>query len=141
VGIDHKTVATVRSGMEGRGEIPHASDFRLGLSLNFDRRHLTTEQKRAAAAELLKAEPAQSDLAISKAVGLSATTIGTVRTELEEAGDVSKLETRTDTKGRKQPARKPRSTASKKPGTGNRHRGPFMDGIEAKIRTGSHPSN
>ena len=40
----------------------------------------------------------------------SPTTVGTVRTKLEATGDVSKLDTRQDTKGRKQPAKKKRPT-------------------------------
>src|SRR5262249_54520725 len=48
------------------------------------------------------------DLQIAKTVKVSATTVGTVRREMEAKGDVSKLETRTDRRGRGQPARKPR---------------------------------
>jgi DNA-binding Lrp family transcriptional regulator len=76
------------------------------LSLNAHRRHLDAGQKRAAIAALLKAAPQQSDRTIAETVKASPTTVGTVRAELEEAGGVSKLDTRIDTKGRKQPATK-----------------------------------
>jgi len=39
-------------------------------------------------------------------VKASPTTVGTVRAEMEAKGDVSKLDTRRDSKGRKQPAKK-----------------------------------
>jgi transposase-like protein len=81
----------------------------LVLSLNVRRRHLTTEQKRAFIAASLKQAPEKSDRAIARDVGASPSTVGAVREELE---DVSKLDTpptHTDTKGRKQPARKPRA--------------------------------
>ena len=72
--------------------------------------------KRAAAAALLKLNPEQSDLAVAKSVGLDHKTVATqrevmvaggeiphhdTRTDLEERGDVSKLDTRTDATGRK----------------------------------------
>jgi hypothetical protein len=78
------------------------------VSLNIHRRHLTGEQKRGIIAELIKSQPEKPDLQIAKTVKVSPTTVGTVRREMEAKGDVSKLETRTDRRGRGQPARKPR---------------------------------
>jgi hypothetical protein len=75
-------------------------------SLNLHRRHLTPEQKRALIAKLLKAHPEKSDRQIAKTAKVSPTFVGKVRAEAEEAGDVSTVDTRADTKGRKQPARK-----------------------------------
>lgn len=83
------------------------------ISRNIRRRHLTTKQKRDLIAKLIRAEPEKSDRQIAGTVKASPTTVGTVRAEMEAAGDVSKLDTRRDTKGRKQPARKPPS--KKKP--------------------------
>jgi hypothetical protein len=77
------------------------------ISLNIHRRHLTTEQKRELIAKLIKATPEKSDRQIAETVKASPTTVGTVRAEMEATGDVSKLDTRTDSKGRQQPARRP----------------------------------
>ena len=41
----------------------------------------------------------------------SPTTVGTERAEMEATGDVSKLDTRTDSKGRRQPVHKARAAA------------------------------
>jgi ParB-like chromosome segregation protein Spo0J len=81
------------------------------ISANIRRRHLSAEDKRHLIAELLKAQPEKSDRQIAATVKASPTTIGTVRAEMEAKGDVSKLDTRRDTKGRKQPAKR----SSKKP--------------------------
>ena len=77
------------------------------VSANIHRRHLTAEQKRDLIAALLKATPEKSDRQIAKTVKASPTTVGTVRTEMEARGDVSKLDTRQDSKGRRQPAKTP----------------------------------
>jgi hypothetical protein len=76
------------------------------ISVNVHRRHLTAEQKRELIAKLIKATPEKSDRQIAETVKASPTTVGTVRAEMEAKGDVSKLDTRRDSKGRKQPARK-----------------------------------
>jgi len=76
------------------------------ISKNICRRHLTVEQKRELIAKLIKAQPEKSDRQIAKTVKASPTFVGKVRAEKEAAGDVSTVDTRTDTKGRKQPARK-----------------------------------
>ena len=76
------------------------------ISANIHRRHLTAEQKRELIAKLIKATPEKSDRQIAETVKASPTTVGTVRAKMETKGDVSKLDTRTDTKGREQPAKK-----------------------------------
>jgi ParB-like chromosome segregation protein Spo0J len=83
------------------------------ISRNIHRRHLTVAQKRDLIAKLLKATPEKSDRQIAETVKASPTTVGTVRAAMEAKGDVSNLDTRTDTKGREQPARK--KTANPKP--------------------------
>jgi ParB-like chromosome segregation protein Spo0J len=76
------------------------------ISANIRRRHLTPLVKRAVIAKLLAAHPEKSDRQIAETTKASPTTVGTVRAEMEAKGDVSKLDTRTDTKGRQQPAKK-----------------------------------
>ena len=75
-------------------------------SANLHRRHLTAEQRRELIVRLIEAMPEKSNRQIAKLVNASPTTVGTKRAEMEATGDVSKLDTRTDSKGRKQPARK-----------------------------------
>jgi ParB-like chromosome segregation protein Spo0J len=84
------------------------------ITANLHRRHLTAEQKRELIAKLLTTQPEKSDRRIAKTVKVSPTTVGTVRAELEETGDVSKLDTRTDSKGRKQAAKKSAKKAGRK---------------------------
>lgn len=58
-------------------------------------------------AESLKADPQLSNREHARRTGASTTTVGTVRGELEDSGDVSKLDTLTDSMGRRQPATLP----------------------------------
>jgi ParB-like chromosome segregation protein Spo0J len=83
------------------------------ISANLHRRHLTAKKRRDLIAKLIKAAPEKSDRQIAETVKTSPTTVGTVRAGMEATGDVSKLDTRIDTKGRKQPARKQPSTKMK----------------------------
>src|SRR5215471_8976 len=76
------------------------------ISANIQRRHLTAEQKRELVEKLLNAAPEKSDRQIAKIAKVSPTTVGTKRAKMEKAGDVSKLDTRRDTRGRKQPSKK-----------------------------------
>jgi hypothetical protein len=75
-------------------------------SLNVHRRHLSAKDKRDAIAKLIKADPSKSDRQIAETVKASPTTVGTVRAKMEAADDVSKLDTRSDSTGRAQPARR-----------------------------------
>jgi hypothetical protein len=81
--------------------------FAYVISANIHRRHLTPEDRNRLVGELLKDNPQRSDRAIAKLTERSPTTVGRIRRELENTGDVSKLDTRTDTAGRQQPATKP----------------------------------
>jgi hypothetical protein len=76
------------------------------ISVNIKRRHLDAKQKRELIKKLLKERPEKSDRQIGKAVKADGKTVGEVRRELEERPDIPHVETRTDTKGRAQPARK-----------------------------------
>jgi hypothetical protein len=88
--------------------IPDGLDpYEYVLSVNLHRRHLDAEEKRDLIAKVLKAKPEASDRQIAKQTKTSPTTVGKIRKESEASGDVSKLDTRNDTKGRKQPASKP----------------------------------
>jgi hypothetical protein len=87
------------------------------VSLNIHRRHLTAEQKRDLVAKLLKAAPEKSDRQIADQTKSNRTTVGQIRKKLEKSGDVSIVDTRTDTKGRKQQAAKSR----RKPVKPSRH--------------------
>jgi hypothetical protein len=77
------------------------------LSANVHRRHLTPDQKRTIVAAVLKAQPEKSDRQIAKQTGVSHPTVAKERKKAEKAGDVEEVSTRTDTKGRKQPVKKP----------------------------------
>ena len=80
--------------------------YELALSLNVHRRHLTPEQKRDLIAKLLKAQPETSDRTIGKAVKADGKTVAKVREELEQCAEIPHVETRTDSKGRKQQAKR-----------------------------------
>jgi hypothetical protein len=88
---------------------------KLIYSLNLHRRHLTPDQKREVIAKLLKEHPEKSARQIAKIAKASPTTVVTKRAEMEAKGEVSKLDTRTDAKGVKQPTKKKTATATTKP--------------------------
>jgi DNA-binding Lrp family transcriptional regulator len=99
-----------RSSASAYPILPDQDPYELVLSLNIHRRHLTAEQKRELVEKLVKQTPDKSDRQIAKETKTSPTTVGKIRKEAENAGDVSKLDTRTDTKGRKQPSAKPKKS-------------------------------
>jgi hypothetical protein len=84
-----------------------AAAYRYVIAANVHRRHLNAEQKRDLITKLLKATPEQSNRTIAKQVKADDKTVGTVRRELEGRAEIPHVETRTDTKGRKQPSSKP----------------------------------
>jgi DNA-binding Lrp family transcriptional regulator len=77
-------------------------------ALNLLRRHLTAEQRREVIAAQLADTPARSNRQIAQALGVTHPTVAKVRAELEQSGDVERITTSTDTRGRKQPAHKPK---------------------------------
>jgi ParB-like nuclease domain len=82
------------------------------LSLNVRRRHLSNEQKHDLVANLIKATPEKSNRQIAaQANVVSHPTVAKIRERLEQKGDVEKVTTSIDTKGRKQPARKSKPAA------------------------------
>jgi hypothetical protein len=76
------------------------------ISANLRRRHLTAKQKRELIGKLLKAKPEASNVQIAKQVKADDKTVAKVRKELEVRSEIPNVETRTDTKGRKQPSTK-----------------------------------
>jgi hypothetical protein len=68
---------------------------------------LTPAEKRARVEAALRANPNRSNRRIAKEADSNRTTVGEIRTQLEATGDVSIPDTRADSKGRQQPARKP----------------------------------
>jgi hypothetical protein len=83
------------------------------ISANIHRRHLTAEQKRELVEKLIKAQPEKPDRQIAKTAKVDHKTVGTARVKLEGRGEIPHVETRTDTKGRKQPAKKKTGGAKK----------------------------
>jgi hypothetical protein len=81
------------------------------VSANIHRRHLTAEQKRDLIAKLLAADPGKSDRAVAKIAKVDNKTVASVRREVEAREEIPHVDTRTDTKGRQQPARKPATAA------------------------------
>jgi hypothetical protein len=84
------------------------------VSKNIHRRHLTADQKRDLIAKLIKAEPTKSNRQIGKQVVASHPHVAKVRAEMEKTSDVETVTTSVDTKGRKQPAKKPTKKAGRK---------------------------
>lgn len=81
------------------------------ISANIRRRHLTAEQKRELIARLVKAQPERSNNATAKLAKVDDKTVAKVRRELEARSEIPNVATHTDTKGRKQPARKAKTEA------------------------------
>jgi hypothetical protein len=103
--------ACVMAGVACRFEVYAGDDpAAFVISMNLHRRHLTSEQKRELIADQVRAKPAMSNLAIAKQVKVDDKTVASVRRELEARSEIPNVETRTDSRGRKQPAKKKRRT-------------------------------
>ena len=77
--------------------------YRYVIAANIRRRHLSAEDKRMIIADLLKLQPETSDRAIAKSVKVDNKTVAAVRSDMERREEIPHVETRTDSKGRKQP--------------------------------------
>jgi hypothetical protein len=86
------------------------------ISANILRRHLDDKNKERLITEVIKLDPTRSNRQIARQTDSSPTTVGKVRDKVEVAGDVSTVDTRTDTKGRRQPSRKKTKRSRKRPG-------------------------
>jgi hypothetical protein len=80
------------------------------LSVNVHRRHLTTEQRLQLVDAVVKARPELPSNQVAKLTAVSPNTVLKRRMKLETAGDVCTVQTSIDTRGRRQPTRKPRKT-------------------------------
>jgi hypothetical protein len=89
--------------------------YKIALSLNVLRRHLKPDQKHDLIAKLLKAQPDKSDRAIAREAEVDRATVAKVRADLEDVAEISHVETRTDSMGRQQPAKKAKPTSKPKP--------------------------
>jgi ParB-like chromosome segregation protein Spo0J len=99
---------------------------RMVRQLNLARRHLTRKQKEDIIAAALRDEPQKSDRQHAADLGVSHPTVGKVREKLEASGDVEKVSTRTDTKGRSQPrTRKSRDVEKSSTSSGRRRGKPW----------------
>jgi hypothetical protein len=78
--------------------------FAYVISANIHRRHLDAEGKRKTTAALLKANPDRSNNATAKLANVDDKTVANVRRDLEARSEIPNVKTRTDTKGRRQPA-------------------------------------
>lgn len=90
-----------------RAGLSETEKRQLVRALNLARRHLTQRERRALVADAIRDDPQASDRRIAVALGVSPTTVGAVRAELVEAGDVSNLDTRVDARGVERPATQP----------------------------------
>ncbi len=82
----------------------------MAISLNVHRRMLTQKQKRELLAKSIKADPQVSDREHGRRTGTDHKTAAAARTEMEGRGEIPTPKKRTDSKGRKQPAEKPKPT-------------------------------
>jgi ParB-like chromosome segregation protein Spo0J len=110
----HRYKACKIAGVEPRFEEYAGDDLAAAVeSFNGNRRHLTMADRKKAAAKILAWHPEMSDRAIAKEVGLSDKTLAQVRKDGEARSEIPHVETRSDSKGRAQPAAKPKK--AKKP--------------------------
>jgi ParB-like chromosome segregation protein Spo0J len=75
---------------------------------NMARRQVTTETKKALAKIYLEGNPRASDRVIGKITGLDGKTIAQVRAEMVRRAEIPHVVKRADTRGRQQPATKPK---------------------------------
>ena len=105
----HRLRACEALGLEPQYEdIDVSADERRSLAfvVNVARRQLTPSARRGLVeAELVK-DPSRSDRSIAGSIGVSPTTVGTLRAELEKAG-LSKLDSRRSKDGAQRPATQP----------------------------------
>jgi ParB-like chromosome segregation protein Spo0J len=81
------------------------------ISANIHRRHLTLLQKKELTAALLKDNPGRSNRATGNIVKLDDKTVASVRREMESRAEIPHVDKVVDTKGREQPASRPKASA------------------------------
>jgi ribosomal protein S14 len=82
-------------------------------SANIHRRHLTAEQRQDLLIKLIARAPEKSDRQIGEEIGVDHKTIARARTKGEDVGRIPHVSTRTDTKGRQQPAKRAPTSRAK----------------------------
>lgn len=82
------------------------------LSVNLYRRHLSNDQKTELIQKILPLKPTASDRQIASMTGTSHPKVAKVRRDLEAGGKIPTSPTRTDKRGREQPATKPSTPAT-----------------------------
>jgi hypothetical protein len=87
------------------------------ISANIQRRHLTTKKKRELIAKLLRANPSKSDREIGRMINVDNKTVASVRAGEEAREEIPHVESRSDSKGRQQPAKRKLAKPSTKPST------------------------
>lgn len=111
--MERAGIAIVKDGAFNHDQVLHqhvranTDPYRFVLSVNLYRRHLTNEQKTQLIGKLLELKPAASDRMIASMTGTSHPTVAKVRGEMAAGGKITTSETRTDKRGREQPATKP----------------------------------
>jgi hypothetical protein len=109
-----ETVGIAFDDMKGFQTVkPETDPYAFAISMNIERRHLTAEQRQHLLITLIARAPEKSDRQIAKEIGVDHKTIASARAKGEDVGRIPHVETHTDSKGRKQPSRKP-SKAGKK---------------------------
>lgn len=96
----------IRAGLTEEEKYTHAR------KLNLARRHLSQEQKRGLIQQQLQATPEKSDRQMAKSLGVSPTTVGTVRKDLENSGQLSKLDSSIGADGKERPRQVERKPVS-----------------------------
>jgi hypothetical protein len=107
-------VATKKPNTCGWNYLDSGNPYAIALSFNVHRRHLTAEKKHDLIREVLKAKPELSDRQVGKMVGADKNTVAGDRADLEARGEIHHVEKRKDSKGRKQPAKKPKAPKTPK---------------------------
>jgi hypothetical protein len=115
--LGHKALGLEPLSGGGYAELDADVDpFAFVISRNIQRRHLTIQQRRDVIAKLLAADPSRSDRQIAEMIKVDHHKIGRVRKEEEDVGKIPHVETRTDSRGREQPASKPKPAEAAKRG-------------------------
>jgi ParB-like chromosome segregation protein Spo0J len=83
------------------------------ISKNIHRRNLNAAQKTDLLIKLIAMQPEASNRAIARTARVDHKTIAAARKKGEDVGNLPHVEKRTDTKGRRQPAAKPRGAPAK----------------------------
>lgn len=105
----HRARACQMLGMEPITKVFDGDEAAAALlvdSLNVHRRHLTREQRRSLTDAELKRDPTQSNRVIAEKVGVSPTSVGAARAELEATVQIGQSDTRIGKNGVEKPARK-----------------------------------